>query len=77
MVFRCYFSWIAATDVSTHYATWSHRTTLIQDVFVSEVVYMPIHDDVRVNPSEAVRIRNESREFGLKAFPDVLDRTKP
>ena len=43
---------------------------------LSLVVYMLIHDDVHVTLEETVRIWNGSREFGLKAFPGVLDRAK-
>jgi len=47
--------------------------TFIQYVLVPEVVCVLISDDMHVTLVEAVRIWNESREFGLRAFPDELD----
>ena len=51
----------------------SGSTTFIQYVLIPEVVSMLISEDMNVTLEEAVRIWDESREFGLRAFPDELD----
>ena len=47
--------------------------TFIQYVLIPEVVSMLISEDMNVTLEEAVQIWDESREFGLRAFPDELD----
>jgi hypothetical protein len=47
--------------------------TFIQYVLVPEAVGMLISEDMNVTLQEAVQIWNESRVFGLRAFPDELE----
>ena len=47
--------------------------TFVQYVLVPEVVCVLISEDMHVTLGEAVRIWKESREFGIRAFPDESD----
>jgi len=47
--------------------------TFIQYVLIPEVVSILISEDMDVTLAEAVQIWDQSREFGLRAFPDELD----
>ena len=48
--------------------------TFTQYVLVPEAVGVLISEDMNVTLEEAVQIWNESRGFGLRAFPDESDK---
>ena len=47
--------------------------TFIQYVLVPEVVSVLISEDMHITLGEAVQVWEESRTFGVRAFPDELD----